>query len=72
MSSSSTRSRYVVSSISGYARFAATARKIVTNRSVAIIGLTGLASLIGGFRLATQGSAEGKELPQRSRIVTNA
>ncbi len=62
MSSSSTRSRYVVSSISGYACFAATARKIVTNRSVAIIGLTGLASLIGGFRLATQGSAEGEEM----------
>jgi hypothetical protein len=43
-------------------RLTLAARKIITSRTVSIIGLSGLAALIAGFRLATQGSAEGEDM----------
>jgi hypothetical protein len=62
MSTTSTHSRLPGSSISGFSRFSSNAKKVFVSRSAAIIGLTGLTALVAGFRLATNGGAEGEEM----------
>jgi hypothetical protein len=62
MSTSSTHPRLPLLSGPGFARFTHGAKKVFVSRSAAIIGLTGLTALIAGFRLATNGGAEGEEM----------
>jgi hypothetical protein len=62
MSTSSTHPRLPSSISAGSLRFASATKKALMSRSSAIIWLTGLAALIAGFRLATNGGAEGEEM----------
>jgi hypothetical protein len=62
MSISINRSSFSLSNNSRFARFALSITRMLTSRSAAIIFLTGLAALIAGFRLATDGNTEGEEM----------
>jgi hypothetical protein len=62
MSTSSTHPRLALSSASGFLRLTEAAKKVFLTRSGAIVWLTGLAALVAGFRLATNGGAEGEEM----------
>jgi hypothetical protein len=47
---------------SGFEQFSRIFAKVFINRTASTIWLTGLAALIAGFRLATQGGTEGDEM----------